>query len=183
MSALEHLAGTVWRYASAPPGRRWQTGWLVGLVLVAAVTGLIALLKPHASVSGLVVLYLLAVLPVAVAWGTTVAVAVSLLSAAAFAFFFLPPTHTLDPAKPEDGAALGVFVLTALVVAELAGRSRREARLAERLAKEQAALRRVATLVAGGAPPEEVFAAVTEEVGLCSALTSPGWAVTRPMTR
>jgi GAF domain-containing protein len=34
-----------------------------------------------------------------------------------------------------------------------------------RLAKEQAALRRVATLVARGVPPEEVFAAVTEEVG------------------
>ena len=34
-----------------------------------------------------------------------------------------------------------------------------------RLAEEQAALRRVATLVARGAPPEEVFAAVAEEVG------------------
>src|ERR1700761_1258220 len=33
------------------------------------------------------------------------------------------------------------------------------------LAEEQAALRRVATLVARGTPPEEVFAAVTEEVG------------------
>jgi signal transduction histidine kinase len=33
-----------------------------------------------------------------------------------------------------------------------------------RLAEEQAALRRVATLVARGAPPEEVFAAVAEEV-------------------
>jgi signal transduction histidine kinase len=33
-----------------------------------------------------------------------------------------------------------------------------------RLAAEQAALRRVATLVARGVPPEEVFAAVTEEV-------------------
>jgi signal transduction histidine kinase len=32
------------------------------------------------------------------------------------------------------------------------------------LAEEQAALRRVATLVAGGAPPEKVFATVTEEV-------------------
>jgi GAF domain-containing protein len=34
-----------------------------------------------------------------------------------------------------------------------------------RLAEEQAALRRVATLVAAGAPPEEVFAAVAEEAG------------------
>jgi signal transduction histidine kinase len=34
-----------------------------------------------------------------------------------------------------------------------------------RLAEEQAALRRVATLVARGAPPDEVFAAVSEEAG------------------
>jgi GAF domain-containing protein len=34
-----------------------------------------------------------------------------------------------------------------------------------RLAEEQAALRRVATLVARGVPPEKVFAAVTEEIG------------------
>jgi GAF domain-containing protein len=34
-----------------------------------------------------------------------------------------------------------------------------------RLAEEQAGSRRVAMLVARGAPPEEVFAAVTEEVG------------------
>ena len=39
-----------------------------------------------------------------------------------------------------------------------------QARLA-RLAEEQAALRRVATLVARATPPEEVFAAVAEEVG------------------
>jgi PAS domain S-box-containing protein len=35
----------------------------------------------------------------------------------------------------------------------------------ELLADQQAALRRVATLVAGGAPPQELFAAVAEEVG------------------
>ena len=40
-----------------------------------------------------------------------------------------------------------------------------QARLGQ-LAEEQAALRRVATLVARGEPPEEVFAAVAEEVGL-----------------
>ena len=40
-----------------------------------------------------------------------------------------------------------------------------QARLGQ-LAEEQAALRRVATLVARGVPPEEVFAAVAEEVGL-----------------
>lgn len=39
-----------------------------------------------------------------------------------------------------------------------------QARLRQ-LAEEQAALRRVATLVARGTPPEQVFAAVAEEIG------------------
>jgi hypothetical protein len=37
-------------------------------------------------------------------------------------------------------------------------------RASDRIAEEQAALRRVATLAALGAPPEEVFTAVTTEV-------------------
>jgi GAF domain-containing protein len=39
-----------------------------------------------------------------------------------------------------------------------------DARVSDRFAEEQAALRRVALLVARGAPPEEVFAAVTAEI-------------------
>jgi PAS domain S-box-containing protein len=46
----------------------------------------------------------------------------------------------------------------------------------KRLADEQAALRRVATLVARGVPPVEVFAAVTEEVGLLLATGLAGMA-------
>jgi PAS domain S-box-containing protein len=50
------------------------------------------------------------------------------------------------------------------VARDVTERRQAEAEL-ERLAGEQTALRRVATLVAGGASPEEVFAAVTEEAG------------------
>jgi signal transduction histidine kinase len=52
---------------------------------------------------------------------------------------------------------------TELVATAIANAESRDAHA--RLADEQAALRRVATLVAGGVPPMEVFAAVTEEVG------------------
>jgi signal transduction histidine kinase len=52
---------------------------------------------------------------------------------------------------------------TELVAAAIANADSRVA--LQQLADEQAALRRVATLVARGAPPEEVFAAVVVEVG------------------
>jgi signal transduction histidine kinase len=62
---------------------------------------------------------------------------------------------------PDAEARLATFTeLLATAIANAEGR----ARLA-RLAEEQAALRRVATLVARGAAPEEVVAAVVAEVG------------------
>jgi signal transduction histidine kinase len=67
-----------------------------------------------------------------------------------------------QPPPPDTEARLASF--TELVATAIANAESR-AELAW-LAEEQAALRRVATLVARGVPPEEVFAAVTEEVGL-----------------
>jgi signal transduction histidine kinase len=69
--------------------------------------------------------------------------------------------YTRDQQLPADTEArLASF--TELVATAIANTDSR-AELA-RLAEEQAALRRVATLVAHGVPPEEVFAAVLEEI-------------------
>jgi GAF domain-containing protein len=70
--------------------------------------------------------------------------------------------YTRDQQLPADTEArLASF--TELVATAIANTESRAA--LARLAEEQAALRRVATLVARGVPPEEVFAAVAEEVG------------------
>ena len=66
-----------------------------------------------------------------------------------------------EPLPPDTEARLASFtelVATAIANAESRGEL-------ARLAEQQAALRRVATLVARGTPPEEVFAAVVDEVG------------------
>ena len=63
------------------------------------------------------------------------------------------------PAQTE----LRLAKFTELLATAIENAESREA--LELLANEQAALRRVATLVAGGAPPPELFAAVAEEVG------------------
>jgi signal transduction histidine kinase len=67
-----------------------------------------------------------------------------------------------DGRLPADAEAR-IAAFTELLATAIANAESR-AGLA-RLVEEQAALRRVATLVAQGAPSEEVFAAVTEEVG------------------
>jgi len=108
---------------------------VASVALVAAVTGAIELLKPHVPVLSLAVLYLFAVLPVAVLWGLPYAVAVSIGSMLAYNFFFLPPLYTLTIADSRNWFALVVFIVTALVVSELATRSRRQARESALLAE------------------------------------------------
>ncbi len=67
----------------------------------------------------------------------------------------------LLPLPADTEAQLAAF--TELVATAIANTESRAS--VGRLAEEQAALRRVATLVAAGAPPEEAFAAVAEEAG------------------
>jgi K+-sensing histidine kinase KdpD len=98
---------------------------------LALVTAAIALLKTHVPVLSLSVLYLLAVIAVAVAWGSAYAVGVAIASMLAFNFFFLPPLYTLTLQDSRNWFALLVFLVTAVVVSELATRSRRRAEEAE----------------------------------------------------
>ena len=73
-----------------------------------------------------------------------------------------------EPPPPDTEARLAGFTeLVATAIANAQTRGELEASRAEsqRAAAEQAALRRVATLVASATPPTELFAAVAEEVG------------------
>ena len=98
---------------------------------LALVTGAIELLKGHVPVLSLAVLYLLAIIPVAVAWGLAYGVGTAIGSMLAFNFFFLPPLYTLTIDDSRNWFALLVFLVTAVVVSELASRSRRRAEEAE----------------------------------------------------
>jgi two-component system sensor histidine kinase KdpD len=113
---------------------------LACVLSVVVVTAVIFALKPYVPVLGLSVLYVLAVLPVAIVWGLPYAVAVSVASMAAFNFFFLPPVHTFRLAHSSDWLALAVFLVTAIVVSELAAGSRRRAEEAAAHAEAATAL-------------------------------------------
>jgi signal transduction histidine kinase len=160
--------------------RHTAMGLIVGVAAIAVVSGVIAVLKQFVDPLGLTGLYLFAILPVAIGWGFWVAGIVAVASFLTFAFFISPPVHSLRIADSDAAVALAISLVTAYVVSELARRANTrasEARLRaqdaeeaetqlRRLADEQAALRRVATLVAQAVPTAEVFEAVTREVGL-----------------
>jgi signal transduction histidine kinase len=141
---------------------------LVSVAFVAAVSGVVELLYGHAPSASLGALYVLAILPIAVVWGMGFGLLVSVMSTAAFDFMLLPPRHTFTPDAAGDWLGLAVFLTTAAVVSQLAARMRQRGAEVGRLATEQLALRRVATLVAQGAPSSKVFETVTREVGRLS---------------
>jgi two-component system sensor histidine kinase KdpD len=125
--------------------KRLAQGLLASIVAVAVVTAAIELLKPYVPVLSLGVLYVFAVLPIAVLYGLPLALVVSVASMLAFNWFHLPPVHTFTLADSENWFALAVYLATAIVVSELAARSRRRAMTAEQRERESSLLAELAT--------------------------------------
>jgi len=87
-----------------PQTRKIVEGWrphrplgryLLGLLLVAAASGLSALVAPFIHPTNLIVIFLLSVVLAAVYLGRGPSILVSILSVAAFDYFFVPPRLTL----------------------------------------------------------------------------------------
>jgi signal transduction histidine kinase len=164
-------------FAGLSPRRR-LTGALTGLVVLPLLTAVLAQLRGVVSLPSQMLLYLLAVVVVALVGGLLPALAAAVAAAALLDYYFIPPLYDIDVANPNEVVALVAFLLVAGATSAVVGLAarRREAEATatataasreqlRRLADEQAALRRVATLVAHGRPPGEVLAAVAHEVG------------------
>ena len=162
------MDGTAWR---PPPGVEMALAFAVGACWFAASTALAAVPLPEsiAVTLGVVVVDVVVVLAVAHFWDIPYAVTVGVASVVALDWYYIPPTHAIAVPDARNGLALVSYLLMASLLGELALRARRRAVATEsarsELESEQAALRRVATLVARETAAEEVFAVVTEEVG------------------
>jgi two-component system sensor histidine kinase KdpD len=104
-----------------------------GLVLleavgaIAAATGIVALFEGVAPVTGLGIVYLLAVLLVASRHGEVAALATAVAAVLTLNFFFIHPRHQLTISYSRNVAALGVFLIAGVVVSRLAAAARQRA--------------------------------------------------------
>jgi two-component system sensor histidine kinase KdpD len=142
--------------------RHMALGFLASAAAVGAVTGLVYLLQPHVPVLSLSVLYVLAILPVAVVWGRIHAALVAVASMLLFNFLFLPPIHTLTLSAKENWVKLLVFLVTGLLVAELASRARQRARDAEQREREAVLLAELSTVLLSGAQVESELVRIAD---------------------
>jgi two-component system sensor histidine kinase KdpD len=114
---------------------------------VALGTLLVYPLKSVAPVVSLGVVYLPAILLISTVWGLRMGLLASLLSAAAFNFFQIPPLHRFTIAEEENWVALATFGIAAVISSTVAGLARARAIEAEqRRAEADRALAELAAL-------------------------------------
>ena len=104
------------RVLDSPAMTAPATGAAASFLAVAGVTAAIFLFRGFVPVLSLGVLYIFAVLPVAVEWGLAFSLPVAVGSMLAFNFFFLPPVHTFTLTDSENWFSLAVYSGTAIVV-------------------------------------------------------------------
>ncbi len=154
---------------SRDPGPTWLRGQsralLGSAVCLLIVTAAIYLFREAVPVLSLGALYLFAVLPVAVLCGRAWAVGVAVVSMLAFNFFFLPPAHTLRLEERTNWLALAVYLVTGIVVSELATRARTRAAEAEQREREEALLAELSIALLQGERLESGREAVARALG------------------
>ena len=157
---------------AAKPPPRWL-GVVVAIVAVALCTLVIYPLKQIAPVVSLGVVYMLAVLAVAVIWGAWLGVLTGVLSAAAFNFFHLPPVGRFTIKDPDNWVALIAFVIIAALASSMSELARARTRDAEERRREADLAAEMARLLLRGDNLAQVLptaaARLSQVLGLRSA--------------
>lgn len=112
------------------PPYRW--GAAVAICSIAASTGLIYVFEGLTTVSALGVVYLVGVIIISAIWGLWLGIATSVLSAAAFNFFHLPPVARFTISDSRNWAALAAFLVVAVTTSTVGELARARASEAER---------------------------------------------------
>src|SRR5437588_10776651 len=97
------------------------------VIAVAVATAIIAALQATAPPAGLGIVYLLAVLAVAIRRGQISALLAAILGVLTLNYLFITPRHQLGIAHSQDVVELSVLLIAAVVVGRLAALARREA--------------------------------------------------------
>jgi two-component system sensor histidine kinase KdpD len=140
--------------------------YVAALVAVAVALGFGELIKEWVGVSNEDLVFLTAVVAVAVRYGLRPSLFASLASALAYNFFYLPPIYTFTIADPNNAVAFGFFTLVAVIVSNVAARSRTEVMAALERARNTESLYAFSRKLAGTATLDDVLWATAYQTAL-----------------
>jgi two-component system sensor histidine kinase KdpD len=101
--------------------------YLMALLITAVGLGAAAVIKPHFGIENVDLVFLTAVVGVAVRYGLGPSLVASVAASLAYNFFFLPPIYTFTITEPTNIAAFFFFMLIAILVSNVAARVRTQA--------------------------------------------------------
>jgi len=137
---------------------------LIGLAVVAAVTGASWLLTGTTGYEAVALVYLLAVVLLAAKLNRWATLLVAALSALLWNFLFIPPLFTFHIASAQDALMFGMFFVVAITVGHLTNQLRMRELAERRRQRRTAALNRLFSSVAGSTSLAEGLAGAVREV-------------------
>jgi two-component system sensor histidine kinase KdpD len=149
---------------TAPAEPPVRPDYLRSVATIVVCTGVAWLMRAHFALANLIMVYLLGVMLVAVRFGRGPAVLASVLSVAAFDFFFVPPYLTFAVSDTEYLITFGVMLCAALVISTMAARLREQARAARERERRAAALYKLSRELADSQNVEDILTVAVHTV-------------------
>ncbi len=145
--------------------RSWRpAGYVVALAGCVAITAAAHQLESVLDAANIVMLFLLAVLGVAMRYGRGPAALASIVNVAAFDFFFVPPRLSFTVNDVQYVLTFGVMLAVGLIVGQLTAGLRYQARIATHRERRSHALFEVARDLSSVLATEQVVAAAGDAV-------------------
>jgi two-component system sensor histidine kinase KdpD len=139
---------------------------LFALAAVAIALGCAELVDYWIGVENVDLVFLTAVVGVAVRFGLWPSLLASVASALCYNFFFLPPIYTFTIADPHNIAAFALFTLVAVIVSHVAARGRMQAVTAQTRVRTVQSLHSFSRKLAGAGTLDDVLWATAYQTAL-----------------
>ncbi|HLZ05851.1 MAG TPA: sensor histidine kinase KdpD [Bradyrhizobium sp.] len=140
--------------------------YLIALLITALSLGVAAAIKPHFGVENVDLVFITAVVIVAVRFGLWPSLLASVIASLCYNFFFLPPIYTFTIADPTNIAAFFFFMVVAILVSNVAGRVRTQADTAIGRIRMTEQLHAFSRKLAGTATLDDVLWATAYQIAL-----------------
>jgi two-component system sensor histidine kinase KdpD len=140
--------------------------YVLALVAVAIALGCGELVNSWVGIENVDLVFLTAIVGVAVRFGLWPSLLASVASALCYNFFFLPPIYTLTIADPHNIAAFTLFTLVAIIVSHVAARGRMQAVAAQARVRAVESLYAFSRKLAGTGTLDDVLWATAYQTAL-----------------
>ncbi len=140
--------------------------YVMAVMLATVALGVGLLIRPLFGIENVDLVFLTAVVGVAVRFGLLPSLLASVTASLFYNFFFLPPTYTLTITDPTNVAAFFFFMLIAVVVSNVAARVRTQAVSATERARTTEYLYSFSRKLAGTATLDDVLWATAYQTAL-----------------